>query len=151
MEIRGATLSDFRQAVAAVGWLYDDNVRLQRDSKVIGNVACRARIDVHDSRGLGARWSWTGRRGPWACWHAYRDVLTALFTTHPEARVRTALAFYRGKESFEELYPETAYLNAGSVMSPVQQWQLCDCDERSPLGTITRSGDAMVVSFGRAQ
>jgi hypothetical protein len=68
-----------------------------------------------------------GRRIPAACWHAYRDVLAALFDQCPAARVRTALAVYRGREGFERHYPATAYVNVGSQMQPAHMPELCDC------------------------
>ena len=61
------------------------------------------------------------------CWHAYRDVLAAVFDINPDARVYTALAKYKGKQAFYELFPETGYQNVGSMMNPAYMTDLCDC------------------------
>jgi hypothetical protein len=126
VEIRGATLADFEAAVAKVSADYDGNLVVHRDSYQSGSLV-RARIGLASSREPGARRSWTGRRIPAACWHAYRDVLAALFDQCPAARVRTALAVYRGREGFERHYPATAYVNVGSQMQPAHMPELCDC------------------------
>src|SRR5258708_20024708 len=75
----------------------------------------------------GARRSWSGRRTPTACWHAYRDVLEAMFGEYPDARARTSLAVYRGLDGFKRDYPDTAYRNIGSQMCPAYMPELCDC------------------------
>ena len=50
-----------------------------------------------------------------------------MFDQCPAARVRTALAVYRGREGFERHYPATAYVNVGSQMQPAHMPELCDC------------------------
>lgn len=47
------------------------------------------------------------RRVAAVCWHGHRDFLRALFDVNPDARVRTALADYRGREGFEREYLST--------------------------------------------
>jgi hypothetical protein len=128
MEIRGATLADFETAVAKVSPDYGDNLIVHPGSHSNGRLL-RARVGVLSSREPGARRSWTGRRIPAACWHAYRDVLGALFEQRPQATVRTALATYRGREGFERAYPATADLNIGSQMQPAYMPDLCSCEE----------------------
>ena len=76
----------------------------------------------------GARRSWSGRRIAASCWHAYRDVLAAIFELNPDARVYTALAKYKGKQGFYDNYPQTAGQNVGSMVSPAYMPELCDCD-----------------------
>jgi hypothetical protein len=128
MEIRGASLADFEAAVVKVSYEYGGNLTVHRDSYQRGRLV-RARVAVVSSREPGARRSWSGRRIPAACWHAYRDVLAALFEQRPRATVRTALAVYRGREGFEQRYPDTAYQNIGSQMFPAYMPQLCDCED----------------------
>lgn len=128
MQITGVTRDQFELIVKTVSELkYDGNVRLHQDAHDITGRSMRGRIDVHSSRGPGARTSSSGRRGPYACWHAYRDVLAALFTEYPEATVRTAMATYRGAEGFLNTYPRTAYRNIGSMMQPAYMPSLCNC------------------------
>jgi hypothetical protein len=128
VEIHRATLADFEAAVAKVSPDYSDNLTVHRDSHQSGRLL-RARVGVVSSREPGARRSWTGRRIPAACWHAYRDVLAALFEQRPDATVRTAMAVYRGREGFEAHYPQTAYSNIGSAMQPAYMPDLCSCEE----------------------
>jgi len=113
--------------MAKVSTDYDGNLVVTADSYQSGSLV-RARVGVLSSREPGARRSWSGGRIPSACWHAYRDVLAALFDQRPAARVRTALAVYRGREGFERDYPATAYRNVGSAMQPAYMPELCDCD-----------------------
>lgn len=129
MEIRGVSYGDVERIIAQVSRdRYAGNVISNSDAHALlsGGRGFRGRLSVRDSRGEGARTSASGRRGPYACWHAYRDVLAALFAEYPQAKVRTALARYVGREGFEELYPATAYVNIGSEMQPAYMPQLCE-------------------------
>lgn len=128
MEIIGVTLEEFRSAIATVTAEYGGNLVIHDDAKAISGRSCRGRVVVNDSRGPGARWSWSGRHGKWACWHAYRDVLTEIFDINPDARVRTSLAHYVGRDGFESSYPATAYKNIGSMFQPAYMPELCECD-----------------------
>ena len=76
----------------------------------------------------GARRSHSGRRIAASCWHAYRDVLAAIFDANPDARVYTAMAKYRGRDGFLASYPATAHKNVGSQFEPAYMPELCDCD-----------------------
>lgn len=87
----------------------------------------RGRIIGQDSTKDGCRRSWSGRRGPWACWHAYRDVMRAILTKYPDAVITSAHARYEGLTGFEETYPSTANTNVGSMASPAYMPDLCDC------------------------
>jgi hypothetical protein len=68
------------------------------------------------------------------CWHGYRKALRKLFELAPDAKVYTALArragisFYTSK-NFEEVFPDTGYVNIGSMMMPVQAREACFCYE----------------------
>lgn len=133
MEIRGKGVcyGCVRQIAEDVSReLYGGNVRVHPDSKPLGSESYgfRGRIMVVDSRGPGARTSWSGRHGPYACWHAYRDVLARIFETYPNARVRTSMAHYVGAAGFEETYPATADRNIGSQFAPAYMPDLCECD-----------------------
>lgn len=66
------------------------------------------------------------------CWHGHRDFLRALFRKLPDARVRTALATYRGAEHFETTYPETyggAPDNGGFCGHVRPYGSACTCDD----------------------
>lgn len=89
----------------------------------------RGRIVGQASSLPGTRRSWSGRRGPWACWHAYRDTMRAILTEYPHAVITTAHARYEGLSGFEDTYPGTADINVGSKFSPAYMPDLCDCDD----------------------
>jgi hypothetical protein len=129
MELIGITLAQFETAIANVTASYGGNLEIHDDAKSVSSRSSRGRVVVRDSRGPGARRSWSGRHGKWACWHAYRDVLTELFEINPDARIRTSLTAYIGRDGFESSYPATAYKNIGSMVAPAYMPELCDCDE----------------------
>lgn len=127
MEITGLTPSEFWSVVNTVSDGHYEGNLVTKDVHSTGGVRrprIRGRIAVTNSRGPGARRSWSGRHGPWASWQAYRDVLTELFHRYPEARVRTGLAVYNGREGFEETFPATGYHNVGSMIEPVTMPEL---------------------------
>lgn len=91
---------------------------------------CRVTLSVRDSHGPGSRTAWTGRHGPWACWHAFRDVLAAVFEQYPETVITAGhswLVVYRGRAGFEAEYPRTGAINIGSRSQPAFMPQLCAC------------------------
>lgn len=98
------------------------------DSNVNG-YGFKGRIIGATSSGMGTRKSWSGRRGPWACWHAYRDVMRAIFAEYPHAVITSAMARYEGSDGFENTYPATANRNIGSMASPAYASDLCDCND----------------------
>ncbi len=112
--------------VSAAG--YDGNVKAHDDAHAYRHgMGYAGRIDVSDSRGPGARRSWSGRRMPAACWHAFRDVFAAVVDADPAAVIVTAIARYDGRDSFEATYPDTAHHNVGSMAAPAYMPDLCDC------------------------
>jgi hypothetical protein len=126
MQITGVALSDFYEITALISHgSYDGNVMVSPDAHAISRNRIAARLRVADSRGAGARTAASGRHGPYACWHAYRDVLRELFREHPDAIVSTALERYRGANGFESAYPATAYRNVGSQLYPAYMPGLC--------------------------
>jgi hypothetical protein len=133
MQISRVNLDEFCAIVEAVSVNeYRGNVIVASDAHEGPGNGCTARLKVQDSYGYGARTSRTGRHGPIACWHAYRNVLRELFDRFPTARVRTRLAIYRGRSGFEEHFPQTAYANIGSQAQPAYAEDLCACDEDGP-------------------
>lgn len=128
MQVTGLSLEDFERIVKEISAVcYDGNVIVEQEAHAQSPRRFTARLRTKSSRGSGARMSWSGRHIPAACWHAYRDVLEALFEEYPQARVRTAMAVYKGKEGFRANYPYTAYKNIGSMMQPAYMPDLCEC------------------------
>jgi hypothetical protein len=140
MFIKGVSLDEFTEAVKLISdYHYEGNVIVHPDAHETSR-GLTARLAVAASRGPGARRSASGRHGPWACWHAYRDVLRFLFQCYPDAVVRTAMATYKGLDGFNEAYPATANRNVGSLMEPAYMPELCDCDD------ITALDDELVIT-----
>jgi len=129
MQIKGMSLDQWTNVVDAVSAeLYDGNIIVNRDSDDRSNSRtnhCRTSLRVKNSRGHGARMSWSGRRTVSACWHAHRDVFREAFRLYPDAVISTVLARYTA-ENFEETYRKTAYVNVGSMMSPAYAPELCE-------------------------
>lgn len=80
----------------------------------------------------GSRVSASGRRGPWACWDAFRDVLAAFYIADPDALIRTGMATYKNAQDFLVKYQDSADRNVGSLVSPAFYGELCDCDFYAP-------------------
>jgi len=109
---------------------YSDNIRVHADAAPIGKggYGYRGRIIGRSSDGAGTRTSATGRRGPWACWHAYGHVMRAILETYPHAVISTAVARYEGMAGFLSTYPETAEHNIGSMAQPLCVADACQCE-----------------------
>lgn len=113
--------------------LYDGNVVVEwvKNPRMAPNLLntkgtrFRGRIVVFDSRGSGARRSWSGRHGPWACWHVFRDVLEEVIGRYG-ANVTTGRARYTPATWYDR-YPGTGTVNMGSVWQPARLVDLCDC------------------------
>jgi hypothetical protein len=101
----------------------------------------RGRIMVRDSRAVGARRSWQGRRMPAACWHVTRDVLGEVLRVAPEAKITTQMATYTAA-TWEERYPATAYVNVGSALQPRYMPDLCACGPTITLVPFASLGGA---------
>lgn len=123
------TYGDIVSIVNDVSLEYGGTLRVHRNAKPIGKeYGFTGRIVATSSDAPCARRSWTGRRGPWACWHAHRDVMAKVFDAYPDAVISTALETYRGREGFDSLYPCTASKNIGSMVSPAYMPELCECE-----------------------
>jgi hypothetical protein len=106
VNIKGLTLDQFQACARKVsaekyGWniiVHGDGHDRPRAKD--GTPQCTARLATFLSDGQGTRTSANGRHGPYACWHAYRDVLTEVFTRYPDAVIRAGNSWrvtYRGR------------------------------------------------------
>lgn len=161
MEISGVPFRTFHAIVDNISRdRYNGNITVHQDAKDLHGARkprMRGRLTVISSREAGARRSWTGRRMPAACWHAYRDVLAEMFQRFPDATVRTSMATYKGKAGFLAQYPGTAHRNVGSAISPAYMPDLCDCaddgadvDSNSTTSEILAQADR-VLALAQAQ
>jgi hypothetical protein len=107
MQVSGLSLSQFRACTYYISAVkYGSNIIVhpdahERPAKADGTANCTARLTVTSSDGAGARVTTRGQRGPYACWHAYRDVLAEVFTRYPDAVIRAGFhwrAVYRGRD-----------------------------------------------------
>lgn len=146
MRISRVSLGDFYAIAHDVSWrVYEGNLMVSPDAHGTGRNSVVARLRVSDCRGAGARTSPSGRHGPYACWHAHRDVLAAMFAAHPDATVRTVLAVYRGRDGFERDYPATRHGQVGSPTVPTCMTDLCvgtDCGT-SVVSATTQAGQPL--------
>lgn len=128
MEIIGITQEQFERVVNKVSFTrYDGNLKVA-DMRAISGKSCRGRVVAYTSSGPGTRRSWSGRRGPWACWHAFRDIFAEAFAQYPDARIRTGMASYTAG-NFKATYPATGERNIGTMVRPAYMPELCDCGD----------------------
>jgi hypothetical protein len=136
VNITGLSLDQFMQCAISVSTRkYAGNLLIHQDAhdrprSKNGTSNCTARLTTVTSHGAGIRTAANGRRGKYACWHAYRDVLAEVFRRYPDAVIRAGSSWrvtYRGQDGFNAAYPETARKLVGSAASPVTMPELCDC------------------------
>ena len=48
-----------------------------------------------------------GRRLPYVTWEGHREFMRVVFRDHPEARIKSAVADYRGRDEFWAKHPST--------------------------------------------
>jgi hypothetical protein len=123
----GVPVEELRAIVQRVSAEYDNNIVFKRLPERDGR-AIAFTLTVLDSRKSGARRGRGGRRIAAACWHVNRDVMRAVFEYNPAARYKTAVADYCGLDSFNELYPSTAWQNIGSNYEPLYFSAACECE-----------------------
>lgn len=104
---------------------YAGNIKLK--SIATHGKGLRFTITVKDSKNVGAKRGVSGRRISAACWHAHRDLMRNIFKANPDARLKTMLADYKGKQDFENKFQETGYVNVGSYFNPLEACNACEC------------------------
>ena len=85
-------------------------------------------LRVKSSKGLGHRLGFTGRNMAKACWHVHRDFMKNIFKLRPDATIVSCHAVYDGIGDFEAKFSDTGYANIGSIMSPLQFQDACECE-----------------------
>jgi hypothetical protein len=126
MKAWGVTIDEVRAAVTVASTKYDGNIVFKREPEKEGK-AVRFTLTVWNSRNPGSRMSPSGRRIAACCWHGHRDVMKAVFAINPDARIKTALADYRGLDDFDAKYEDTGRTNIGSQMEPMDIEDACNC------------------------
>ena len=133
MKIWGITMEQVHQIVNDVSRdNYQNNLEIDQGGlhsppRKIGKAIAFC-LRVKDSKGPGhALVGPSQKRWVSACWHCHRDVCIAIFNLNPDARIKTAIADYRGKWDFNYSFPATGSYNIGSVTSPVHMSHACEC------------------------
>lgn len=85
-----------------------------------------------------------GRRIAAVCWHGHRDFFRALYRRSPDARIKTALADYRGSDGFEAAFPATGHTNVGSWAQPEAASDACACGHEVRFATLVQDGRSLV-------
>lgn len=73
-------------------------------------------------------WS-SGRRVFAVCWHGHRDFMRAIFEHDPNARIKSYVADYKGRDDFERNFGQTGFHNIGSMMYPMFMKDACVCND----------------------
>lgn len=135
MIIRNCHVDKIHKALFTINMdLYEAEIITQNGVNIIahrknGNHNVRIALRTRSGSVYGSRHSWTGRKGPYACWHVFRDFYRELFALEPNAVVVSSFAKFTAA-NFEDTYQDTYYTNAGSMMQPVHFGDLChDCHE----------------------
>ena len=127
------TPADLDCIVRFTGAQYADNLACEAEwaggARMRFKVRATSGVPCPDSGNAvpGSRRSSSGRRGPWACWHAFRDVLAAVLLQDPDAVIRTGVTTYRGAVDFLDNYEETGWRNAGGMFASRDLREACDC------------------------
>ena len=126
MIVRHASKEALEVALDVANALYGGNLAFRTFEPVTRNgMGWRVQLTVKNPDGPGTR----QRQRRYACWHAHRDWLYALFERVPDAMVRTGQAFYRGLEGFKRNYRQTAHLSIGPLYEPYPLEDVCNCAE----------------------
>lgn len=76
-------------------------------------------IQTRDAYAYGSRTAASGRHMPKASWEAHRDVMAAIFSMDPDARIKAGRTTYEGRKHFHDTFEETGDWNVGSNARPV--------------------------------
>ncbi len=127
MHVWGVSADNIERIVYTVSeGHYDFNVKFKRFPEQVGR-AVRFTLTVSKAANKGGRIGHTGRRIAAACWHVHRDIMVAIMTIFPDARIKTAQADYRGIEDFMDKFASTGYTNIGSQIEPMYFNNACEC------------------------
>jgi len=129
MRITGISSADLYAALEETSAkLYDGNLQFNREPERQGSwlhFTLRVKTCGEPGTHIGMH-----RRTIYACWHAHRDVMRAIFKRAPDATLHTGIASYYGSKGFEHEFPYTAHQNIGSIMQPRERHQACECNDQ---------------------
>lgn len=61
------------------------------------------------------------------CFHGHKKFMEGVFAINKDAIIRTKMAAYLGRESFESQWPHVQRSNMGSMFMPVEYGDACNC------------------------
>ena len=91
-------------------------------SRQVSDSTVQLLVEVADHGGPGAFLGEVRHHDKGACWHAFQDVLAALYEGYPQARVTTGIARYASQAHF---------LAVGDTTKPTRTG-LCRCQQEVP-------------------
>lgn len=123
MTIKNITRAQLDNALAQVNKKYDDNV-IYKDIESLNSKGTRHRLTlrVSDSKKIGARISYYGKRLVSACWHVHGDFFDAVIDQNDQAVIRT------GRMVIDQNGGNWQDFNIGSMMYPLYFSEACGCD-----------------------
>lgn len=144
MKIWGVTEQEIRDAVAEVGlavfggW---SRSGIEKDGRALRLRLSVNQLSPRNSNGFlpyqrKSMSTMNSRRIAAVCWHGHREFMRAIFKRNLEARIKTALADYRGAEDFEQKFEAT--FGQGNEYH-LSYGQSCDCPEVATTGTMRHS------------
>lgn len=112
MKVWGLSEAQIRQAVSEAGltiWGDWAGNGLYSDGKAIRVRLCIDRTQPRDEAGLAPFQSVSrqGRRLPYVTWEGHREFMRIVFRMNGEARIKSAIADYKGREDFWASHPST--------------------------------------------
>ena len=133
MKVWGITEEEARQCASKVGIAIFNDWR-GSGIDTVGR-ALQFRLGLGDDKMLYRRLSamrWNDRpprKVNAVCWHGHRDFMREVFKINPDARIKSAVADYRGSDDFERTFPGTGHRNIDSQMYPTEMQDACVCEE----------------------
>lgn len=134
MKARNVTTNDIVDIVSKLSReKYNYNVIIQNLTNVSGTTVS-FKIGMSDSRELGTRKSWSGRRGPWACTHVFEDIMREVVEKGGEILIpKGSKGNYEGRQitissdyELDNWVDSYNCSNVGSMMNVVYPEQLCN-------------------------
>ena len=111
MKVWGVTEGDIREIATLCGVAIHGDWGGQGITKDGNALRCRLKVDPTQPRTNGLlpfqRTGYHGRRLPAVSWEGHREFMLVVFERFPEARIKSAIADYKGRAEFFRLHPET--------------------------------------------
>jgi hypothetical protein len=117
MKIWGLTEGEIRECVKLSGLaIWGDGFRptpLAKEGKALHVRLCVDRLAPRTNGLLpfqkrGRSWGGKqGRRTPYVTWEGHREFMLVVFERFPEARIKSAIADYKGRDEFFDKHPQT--------------------------------------------